>query len=257
MSLVDVPVAEQGAPEEVPFALDAMSLAVRYRDWMMSRMAPHCGDGVLELGAGIGNLSPLLPGERLVLTEPDPAMLERLAAVARGPQMAGRSVRVDTFDPTQDDGGKFHDEPLDTVISANVLEHVHDHVRAIATLRGMLDVTAPGRLKRIVTLVPAHPFAYGPMDTAMGHYRRYTARNLRQVYAAAIPHAEIAIEGFNIVGLAGWLVSGRVLGRNAVDEEAVKTVERILPLMRLADRVTRTVVRRPVGQSLIGVAAWR
>ncbi len=254
MSLLDAPAAEV---EETPFALDAMSLATRYRDWMMSRMAPHCGDGVLELGAGIGNLSPLLPGERLVLTEPDPSMLGRLTAVAQGPLMTGRSVRVDTFDPTQDDGSRFHDEPLDTVISANVLEHVHDHVRAIATLRSMLDVTAPNRLKRIVTLVPAHPLAYGPMDTAMGHYRRYTPRNLRQVYAAAIPEAEISIEGFNVIGLAGWFVSGRILGRDAVDEEAVKTVERMIPLMRLADRVSRSLLPRPTGQSLIGVAAWR
>jgi hypothetical protein len=255
MSLLDTTIHAE--IEETPFALDAMSLAVRYRDWMVSRMAPHCGDGVLELGAGIGNLSPLLPGRRLLLTEPDPTMLARLEAVAQGPAMAGRSVRVDTFDPTQDDGSRFHDEPLDTVISANVLEHIHDHVRAFATLRSLLDVTAPDRLKRIVTLVPAHPLAYGPMDTAMGHYRRYSARNLRQAYAAAIPSAEITIEGFNVVGLAGWFVSGRILGRDMVDEEAVKTVERILPLMRIADRASRSLIRRPIGQSLIGVAAWR
>jgi hypothetical protein len=243
--------------EEAPFALDAMSLAVGYRRWMVSRMAPHCGDGVLELGAGIGNLSPLLPGERLVLTEPDPTMLTRLAAVARGPELAGRSVRVDAFDPTRDDGSAFRDEPLDTVVSANVLEHIQDHVRAIATLRSMLDATAPDRLKRIVTLVPAHPLAYGSLDAAMGHYRRYTARNLRQTYLAAIPEADVTIEGFNVIGLAGWFVSGRVLRRATVDAEAVRAVERVLPLLRLADRATRALSPRPIGQSLIGIAAWR
>jgi SAM-dependent methyltransferase len=253
MTAVDVETVD----EEVPFALDAMTLAVGYRQWMMSRLAPHCGSGVLELGAGIGNLSTLLPGERLVLTEPDPAMLEKLRDVARGPELRDRSVRVDTFDPTSDDGSAFADEPLDTVVSANVLEHIHDHVRAIATLRQLLDTTAPDRLKRIVTLVPANPFAYSRMDLSMGHYRRYTARNLRQVYEAAIPEADIAIEGFNVVGLAGWFVSGRLLGREAVDAGAVETVEQILPLMQLADRATRALIRRPIGQSLIGIAAWR
>jgi SAM-dependent methyltransferase len=254
MSVVD---AVDDAAAEAPFALDAMSLAVGYREWMASRLVPHCGSGVLELGAGIGNLSPLLPGERLVLTEPDPAMLSRLAAVAGGQSLAGRSVRVEAFDPTRDDGSRFHDEPLDTVVSANVLEHIHDHVGALTTLRRLLDVTAPERTKRIVTLVPAHPLAYGPMDTAMGHYRRYSARNLRQVYAAAVPDAEIAIEGFNVVGLAGWFASGRLLRRSTVDADAVATVERIIPLLKRADRAARAMIRRPIGQSLIGIATWR
>ncbi|HZV72981.1 MAG TPA: class I SAM-dependent methyltransferase [Conexibacter sp.] len=240
-----------------PFALDAIGLAVQYRRWMVSRLAPHCGSVVLELGAGIGNLSPLLPGERLILTEPDPTMLSRLNAVARGPQMEGRSVRVDAFDPTQDDGAAFHDEAIDTVVSANVLEHIHDHVGAIATLRRLLDVTAPGRLKRIVTLVPAHPLAYGRVDLAMGHHRRYTARNLREVHRTAVPGAEVAIEGFNVVGLAGWFARGRILRRTSIEASTVETVERILPAMRLADRVVRTIVPRPIGQSLIGVASWR
>jgi phospholipid N-methyltransferase len=239
-----------------PLALDLLSEAVRYQRWMVERMAPNCGTGILELGAGTGNLSRMLPGERLVLTEPDEALLDQLRAVAVRPPLSERSVRVAAFDPTLESGDQFHDEPLDTVVSANVLEHISDHVGALETLAALLDRTAPEPLKRIVTLVPAHPLAYGPMDREMGHYRRYTARHLRQIHAAAIPRAHVHVEGFNVIGLAGWFVSGRVLRRSALQGGTVRAVERMVPLLRLADAIARPVLPRPIGQSLISVASW-
>jgi phospholipid N-methyltransferase len=237
-------------------ALDILSDAVRYQRWMASRLAPHCGAAILELGAGIGNLSRMLPGERLVLTEPDETLLAQLRAVADQPPLKERSVRVEAFDPSHESGTQFQDEPLDTIVSANVLEHIQDHVGVLSTLAALLDTTAPHRLKRIVTLVPAHPLAYGPMDLEMGHYRRYTARNLRQVHAAAIPDARVVVEGFNIVGLIGWFVSGRLLRRSALDAGTVHTVERMVPALQIADQLARRVIPRPVGQSLISVASW-
>jgi hypothetical protein len=244
------------AEPQAPLALDELSEAVRYQRWMVERMAPHCGAGILELGAGIGNLSRMLPGERLVLTEPDEALLSRLRTAAERAPLRDRSVRVASFDPTRESGEQFHDEPLDTVVSANVLEHIHDHVGALRTLAALLDVTAPERLKRIVTLVPAHPLAYGPMDREMGHYRRYTARLLRQVHAAAVPKAEVRVEGFNVIGLCGWFVSGRFLRRSELSGSTVRAVERMVPVLQLADGVARRVAPRPVGQSLISVASW-
>jgi phospholipid N-methyltransferase len=246
----------QQQPAAAPLALDILSEAVRYQSWMVERIAPHCGSGILELGAGIGNLSRMLPGERLVLTEPDDALLDQLRAVAAQPPLSERSVRVAAFDPTRDSGEQFHDEPLDTVVSANVLEHIYDHVGALETLGGLLDRTAPERLKRIVTLVPAHPIAYGPMDREMGHFRRYTARHLRQIHAAAIPKAHVQVDGFNLVGLAGWFVSGRVLGRTSLQQGTVRAVERMVPLLRAVDSMARPLLPRPMGQSLISVASW-
>lgn len=249
-------VAPRHQPAAAPLGLDILSEAVSYQRWMVERMAPHCGTGILELGAGIGNLSRMLPGERLVLTEPDEALLEQLRAVAEHPPLSERSVRVAAFDPTRESGEQFDHEPLDTVVSANVLEHIHDHVGALGTLAALLDRTAVGRPKRIITLVPAHPLAYGPMDREMGHYRRYTARHLRQVHAAAIPNAHVKVEGFNVVGLAGWFVSGRVLRRSALEHGTVRAAERAVPLLRWADAVARPLLPRPVGQSLISVARW-
>jgi hypothetical protein len=249
-------VATSPGEAQASLALEGLSDAVRYQRWMIERIAPHCGSGILEVGAGIGNLSRFLPGERLVLTEPDEELLTRLRAVAETPPLDARSVRVAAFDPTREAGEQFYDEPLDTAVSANVLEHIHDHVGALRTLAALLDATAPRRLKRIVTLVPAHPLAYGAMDREMGHFRRYTARHLRQVHAAAIPQAEVEVEGFNVVGLVGWFVRGRVARRSVLDEGTISTVERIVPYLRVTDQVARRVLPRPVGQSLISVASW-
>jgi phospholipid N-methyltransferase len=241
---------------ETRFGLDVLSGAVHYQRWMVERIAPFCGSGILELGAGNGNLSRMLPGERLVLTEQDDALLDALRSVARQGPLADRNVRVEAFDPSLDSGEQFYDEQLDTVVSANVLEHIQNDVAALSTLAALLDVTAQNRLKRIISLVPANPLAYGPMDRRMGHYRRYTARHLRQVHAAAIPHADVEVEGFNAIGLLGWFVNGRLLRRETLARGTVQMVERLLPLLRSVDAAVRRVAPRPIGQSLISVAVW-
>jgi hypothetical protein len=253
MSVAATPPRASGG---TPYELDALTQAVRYQRWMVERIAPHCGEGLLELGAGIGNLSRMLPGDRIVLTEPDDALLARLRSAVEQRPLSERNVRVAAFDPTQEAGEQFYDEPLDTVVSANVLEHIKDDLGALRKLGELLDRTAPDRLKRIVTLVPGHPIAYGRIDREMGHYRRYTARHLRQLHAAALPDADVVVEGFNVLGLAGWFVTGRVLRRSGFDVGTVRAVERLVPLLRQADGVARRLAPRPIGQSLVSVASW-
>lgn len=63
---------------------------------------------------------------------------------------------------------------LDCAYSLNVFEHIDDDAAALRDLAGRCR---PGA--RIFILVPANPSLWTPMDSLVGHRRRYTAAALR------------------------------------------------------------------------------
>ena len=212
--------------------------APRYNRWLTSRVAPWVGRRVLEIGAGIGNMAEyFLDRERLVLAEPEAAYRERLSARFAGqPQVKVVPLRL----PAVDTG--LAAERLDTVICLNVLEHVEEDVAALEAMRGLLT-----RQGRVVLLVPALRFLYGTLDTALGHYRRYTATELRQKIAAAGLRL-IHLEYFNLAGIPGWWVTGRLLRRTIIPSGSLRLYDALVPLFRL-----ERVLPWRIGQSLIAV----
>jgi len=63
---------------------------------------------------------------------------------------------------------------LDCAYSLNVLEHIEKDVRALRELASRCRPGAP-----IFLLVPANPSLWTPMDTLVGHWRRYMPDTLR------------------------------------------------------------------------------
>jgi len=212
--------------------------APRYNRWLTARVAPWVGRRVLEIGAGIGNMAEFfVDRERLVLAEPEAFYRERLAA-----RFAGRSnVSVVPLRLPAVDGG-LAAERLDTVICLNVLEHVAADGAALAAMRGLL---VPGG--RIVLLVPALRFLYGSLDAALGHVRRYAAGELRAKVAAAGLRL-VHLEYFNLGGVLGWFLTGRVLRRTIIPSGSLRLYDALVPLFRLE----RFLPVR-IGQSLIAV----
>src|SRR5262245_16886910 len=128
---------------------------------------------------------------------------------------------------------------FDTVVAVNVIEHVRDDAALIASLASVLRLRG-----RLVVYVPAGPFAYGSLDHALGHYRRYTRATLSGLLAAAGLEVETP-RYFNLFGLLGWTINGRLLRRTQLSRFQVGAFERLVPLLRLEDRV-----RLPFGLGL-------
>jgi SAM-dependent methyltransferase len=220
--------------------LERLALAPRYNTWMFERIRPWVGDQVLEIGAGIGNLSAFLAERpRVTLTDTSRAYLEALRT-----RFAGRpNVKVARLFLPDVDPGTF-DPPYDTVICLNVLEHVEDDARS---LNGILTLLRPGG--RLVLLVPALPSLYGTLDRALGHYRRYGKRDLEARMTRAGFRMEHT-EHFNLGGIPGWWLTGRVLRRQLIPQGSLRLYDALVPLFRLE----RFLPWR-VGQSLIAVGA--
>jgi SAM-dependent methyltransferase len=218
--------------------LEQLAAAPRYNRWMFDRLRPWVGRRVLEVGSGIGNLSEfLLDRERVVLTDTRPEYLDRLRArFAAYPNVAITRLYL------PDEHRALDGQQFDTIICLNVLEHIADDR---ASLRAMRSLLGPGG--HLVLLVPALPALYGTMDEALGHHRRYTQAELRAAFSEA-GLRPVHIEYFNLAGIPGWWLAGRVLRRRLIPAGSLALFEALVPLFRLE----RFLPWR-IGQSLIAI----
>lgn len=215
--------------EVVDENLEAMAAAPRYNAWLHEVIAPWIGRRVLEAGGGIGNLTRhLLGSERLVTIDYLAAFVDRLRAEFGHHD----HVRVERFDLTELDAyDTFASERLDTIVCLNVLEHLEPDVEV---LRRFHDLLEPGG--HAIILVPQGMWLYGSLDEAQGHFRRYSRAELEgKLREAGFEVA--AMTSMNCVAPFGWFVNGRILGKTVVPADQVAVFERLVPLVRLLDKV--------------------
>ena len=206
-----------------------LSSARRFNRWMARVVAPHLGQHILEVGAGIGNLSRHLPRrEHLTVSDRDPAYLAILEDAYRENDL----VDVVKLDLASDaDFENLRGRRFDTVVCLNVLEHVEDDAGALRRMAGVLE--SGGNL---VVLVPQFPALYGSYDKALGHCRRYRARELRQRLADAGLDVTY-LRGFNAFGAVGWWLNARLLRRDNIGRVQLWLFDRLVPLTAVLERV--------------------
>ena len=221
--------------------LDAMAAADRYSREIVRAFAPYLGGNVVEVGAGIGNISVILLDRRpsrLDVIEPDARMFAKLTerleshanvAAHRGflGSMAGERVR-----------------DMDSVVSVNVLEHVEDDARELALMHSVLR---PGG--HLCLWVPAVPALYSRLDRSLGHYRRYRRSELAKKLADA-GFEVLLLHYRDLVGMVAWFVSCRMLGQELTKGRVLLYDRLVLPTTSIIGRW----IRPPLGKNLIAVA---
>jgi protein-L-isoaspartate O-methyltransferase len=154
--------------------LGLFASAVRWKGYWSSKIKPHLGENVLEVGAGLGVNTPYLCGpkqKRWVCLEPDPALAAKIPeTVSAYPWRGIVKTQVGTLRDVPE-------EPVfDSLVYIDVLEHIeHD----AEELRAALLRLKPGG--RVIVLSPAHPQLFTEFDREIGHFRRYTKSTLRAV----------------------------------------------------------------------------
>src|SRR3954464_13659890 len=125
--------------EPPPFQLPALRSAVNSQRGVAAAAAPHLGARILEVGAGLGNLSRWLPlRERLLLSEREPELLRLLRAEVLERFGADPRVTVVQADLDAELPPAIAAAALDTIVSFNVLEHVEDDVGVLSRLASVL-----------------------------------------------------------------------------------------------------------------------
>lgn len=203
-----------------------MSRARRFNRWMADSIAPYITGDVLEIGAGIGNLTEILHTActRYVASDSDE---EHVAALrARFPQV--EAVRCNAavsgeFAPLI---GRFN-----TVVCLNVLEHIADEG---ATLQNLFSALRPQG--KAIVLVPQGSSAFGSLDEVLLHQRRYSEAQLAREMEKAGFHLENMLR-FNRATYPGWLLNSRILRRRTLSSSQLYLFDLMVPLWRRIDRV--------------------
>jgi SAM-dependent methyltransferase len=232
------------APDEYGFQiLHVMAGAPNVNAWMADAMRPYVGARVLELGAGIGNMTAqMVPRDRYTASDINEDYLGYLRSYAVGkPYLDVRRVDVTDEKDFAELAGRY-----DTVLCVNMLEHVEDDAGALRSMRSVLE---PGG--RVVLLVPQDPRLFGTLDEAVEHVRRYTRESLRDVVEREGFELETMFD-FNRFTVPGWWLNGRLLKRRHFSRIQLKLMNSLAWLIRRLDRVLPWQ-----GVSLIAVARKR
>lgn len=205
--------------------LARLNRAPRFTKWMADIIRPYVGDRVLEIGAGIGNLTAnLVPRTEYHASDINPQYLDRLKTL----KQTRPYLQVHYTDASAAE--TYPAEQFDTVVCLNVVEHLENDVQALSNIRQHLDTNG-----RAIILVPNGPQLYGTLDKVLGHYRRYTQQQL----VKACEDAGFTIEKvlkFNRTGAPGWWLNGRVLKKETFGFWQIKLLNFLIPFIRPIDR---------------------
>lgn len=218
----------------------AIGDAHNYVAWIVDSFRPFIGTDLLEIGTGFGSYRrQLLHLRRYASIDIDEGAVMRAAATdTAGVYAKGDVSKIDFIAALG--GAQF-----DTVLCANVLEHVEEEG---AALDNMLAALRPGG--HLLLFVPAHPQLYSDMDRLAGHLRRYTRRSLRAALADRDGTISM-LRYFNPIGGLGWWAN-RLRRYKSLDDRTInRQIEFfdrwVVPASRALDPLTRGFF----GQSLM------
>ena len=207
--------------------LGELSRARKFTRWMADTIAPYVRGNVLEIGAGIGNLTELLaplasnytatdtPGEHLI------ELRRRLASYP--------NLRVEICDAAEPDDYRSFTGRFDSVVCLNVLEHISDDRSALQNIYSALRAGG-----RAIVLVPQGAAAFGSLDEVLHHQRRYSESELHEKMSSAGFIVEDILY-FNRITYPGWILNSRILRRRSLSPVQLQLFNLLVPLWRRID----------------------
>jgi SAM-dependent methyltransferase len=173
---------------------------------LLRRFAPAAG---LVVEGGVGSARNLVEFQRLGYDVEGYDVLPDAVAMAQSRGLSGVTV-ADLHEPWRQPASG-----VAAVVMLDVLEHMADPVRV---LKNAAEVLQPDGA--VILTVPAYQWLFGRWDEILGHYRRYTRRELR-AHAAEAGLATVWCQHWNAFTLAPAVVK--------------RTVERLVPRREAAE----------------------
>ncbi len=138
---------------------------------------------------------------------------------------------------------------IDFIYSSNTLEHIEKDEDILALF---YDTLRPGG--RLGIFVPALPFLYSQFDYQVGHYRRYSKKELTNKVVCA-NFQVLSIQYFDSIGVVAWMLlkffKTRPNSKQGISLFMKLYDNLIFPCSRILDSLG---FRRLIGKNLILIA---
>jgi 2-polyprenyl-3-methyl-5-hydroxy-6-metoxy-1,4-benzoquinol methylase len=195
-----------------------------YNDWIYCQIEPFLGKRIIEIGAGIGNISRYLAKrpekEKLVLSDISSYWLALLKKKFRQ-----KNIQIIYYDLNKLPRKSLLKKNFDTVVCLNVLEHIFRDQKALRNIKKLLV-----KKGKLILMVPAFQFAYGQLDICLGHFRRYQQKDLKKKLKKAGLEV-IKLDYLNFFGLWGWWYNSRLRKRKSLPQKQFRCFVKIFKLI--------------------------
>ena len=228
------------AANSADFEFAALAEARNYRRALLREFSPFLRGDVIEIGAGIGQMTAELGTiasiRRLLPIEPSAEFCAKHRENQPGfPVLEGYIDAVE------------QGTAWNAIFSVNVLEHIDNDKDELAKYAALLRE----KNGSLCLFVPARPEIYAPIDKDFGHFRRYTKTDLRQKLADAGFKID-RLQYFNCVGYFAWWLNFCVLKKRTFEVQKIRFYDGcIFPVVHWLES---RLLRPPFGQSLLVVA---
>lgn len=218
--------------------LENMSQATWYNNWTINIFKSYLRGDILEIGCGIGNFTKMLiPFGNVYALDIDDFCIEKTKQKVRKTAKIG-------FGDIEKGNYFFKNKKFDTIACINVLEHIHNDYQTLNNMNRLLKPNGT-----LILLTPSHPFLFGEIDKAIGHYRRYAKKEIvNQLKELGMDI--VFARRINFLGAIGWLISGKLLREVSVNEKKLKLFDRIAPFVLPWEEK----IEPPIGTSILIIA---
>jgi 2-polyprenyl-3-methyl-5-hydroxy-6-metoxy-1,4-benzoquinol methylase len=153
---------------------------------------------LLDVGSGVGHFLALAQNGGFLVTGVEPN--QKLTSLGEGTYK-----NLNVFNTAAEN--YITQDTYDNITFIDVLEHIKNDKDALTQYVEHLDNSG-----RLIIVVPAHPLLYGRRDRLIGHYRRYSKKQLSALVSECGLRL-INIRHWNAVGYLPYLFAEKILGK--------------------------------------------
>ena len=213
--------------------------AINWKTYWSKSLSRYATGTVIEVGAGIGSSTRYICShfgiDRCICIEPDPSLAAQLSKLVSAGSLPNYcEIKC----------GILSDLGLNVKANAifyiDVLEHIENDMEEVATAATHL---MPGG--RLVVLSPAFSWLYTPFDKALGHYRRYSRKDVNRLTAP-----ELEVERVFFLDSLGMFLS---MGNRLLLRSKAPTIgqirlwdQKFVPISSYVDRIFGSIAGRSI-----------
>jgi len=222
------------------FNLELMQKQTNYNNWLYKQIKDDLTGHVLEIGCGIGTMTNLLLSDRKVTRitglDIDKSNIELFKKNITSKKAIIKNINIEN---TTKNLGAY-----DSAVCINVLEHIKDDDRTIKNINKVLKKNG-----KLIMILPAIEKAYGTIDKADNHYRRYEKNKTRDLLKNS--GFEInKLKYMNFPGLIGWIYHGKIKKIDVHEANDLSLYDKLVPVFEKIEKIITPLI----GLSIVVVA---